>query len=274
MEEAKIIRSQVTSLMKLGGFSLHKWASNTEEALENVSRDTENNTTMDLDKDGTSRTLGIKWNRNGDRFQYNIKLETPALITKRSILSSISQIFDPLGLLAPILITAKIMMQTLWKPGLEWDEVLPTDLSSDWSRYSAQLKELDGLDIKRKAFDYNSNRDIQLHGFSDASEKAYGACIYARCINQNKVQIHLLCAKSRVAPIKTVSIPRLELCGAQLLAQLMKKVKDALKIKIQQTFYWTDSSIVLHWLKSANKKLPVFVAHRVGEIQDLTSITD
>lgn len=90
VEEAKAIRNQVTSLMKLGGFSLHKWASNTEEALENVSRDTEDNTTLDLDKDGISRILGVKWNRKGDIFQYNIKLEQPALITKRSILSSIS----------------------------------------------------------------------------------------------------------------------------------------------------------------------------------------
>lgn len=267
IEETKLIRDATASLLLKEGFVLRKWASNSKVLLEEIPNDMETNVTLNLNKDCTFRTLGVKWSPSRDTFQYSIEIKSTAVHTKRSILSSISQIFDPLGLLAPVLITAKIIMQTLWKLKVDWDQSLSSDVTSDWSRYVAHLKELDGLNIKRNVFSHDSNANIQLHGFCDASEKAYGACIYMRSNDeQGSIQVYLLCAKFRVAPIKTLSIPRLELCEVQLLVQLMKKAKNALELDIHRTFYWTDSSIVLHWLKSTDKKLSVFVAHRVGEI--------
>lgn len=182
------------------------------------------------------------------------------------MLSSIAQIFDPFGLLAPVILTAKIWMQELWKLQIGWDEDLPTDIATKWVNYAEELQHLDDFCVRRQVRTNDLNSETQLHSFSDASERAYGACVYMRSFNEDgSTQIRLLCAKSRVAPVKTVSIPRLELCGAQLLAQLINKVKNSLDMRIDKIHYWTDSLIILQWIKATNKKLPVFVAHRVGD---------
>lgn len=102
-------------------------ASNNEELLEDIPKNVENTIVLDLDKDSTSRTLDVEWNRAKNMFQYSIKIESSASHTKRSILASIARIFDPLGLLTPVLITAKILMQSLWKLKIDWDESLPPD---------------------------------------------------------------------------------------------------------------------------------------------------
>ncbi|XP_024868253.1 uncharacterized protein LOC112452346, partial [Temnothorax curvispinosus] len=236
LQEALIIRDQVAALLLSGGFVLRQWASNNEDLLKDIPGNVMDNAILELDKDGSVKTLGVKWNHAKDAFQYSIKIAIPVSCTKRSMLSSIAQIFDPLGLLAPYL-----------------------------NRFC----------IPRQVVENHPDAEIQLHGFCDASERAYGACVYIRYLDHNKSpQVYLLCAKSRVAPLKIISIPRLELCGAQLLAQLLDKIKASLYIKIKKVSYWTDSQIVLCWIRATNKKMPVFVAHRVGEIQELTSVED
>lgn len=113
--------------------------------------------------------------------------------------------------------------------------------------------------------------NIQIHGFLDASGRAYGACVYIRTTSsQDQITTRLLCSKSRVAPLKSIALPRLELCGALLLAQLTSKVLKSLRIPIRQIYYWTDSVIVLHWVKATDKTWNTFVAHGIGEIQRLS----
>ncbi|XP_011699812.1 PREDICTED: uncharacterized protein LOC105457069 [Wasmannia auropunctata] len=186
----------------------------------------------------------------------------------------VSQIFDPLGLLGPIIITAKIMIQQLWKTQIGWDESLPLELQEKWSHYTKDLQELGKISIPRKIV-VNKSVRREIHGFCDASERAYGACVYMRSVKANgAIEVHLICSKSRVAPIKVLSVPRLELCGAQLLAQLVDKVVSSLEINIDSKHYWTDSQIVIYWLQASNKKLPIFVAHRVGDIQESTSVNN
>ncbi|KMQ87175.1 hypothetical protein RF55_13617 [Lasius niger] len=238
MEEALVIRAQITALLKSGGFALRKWISNSEELLKGFSESSISNTILELDKDGTAKTLGIKWNPSKDVLQYTICVqasETSACI-KRSILSSIfAQIFDPLGLLGPVIVTAKIMIQKLWKLRIDWDESLPSDIYTEWMDYVVKIQELNEFKVQRKVFIYGKDVRFELHGFCDASERAYGACIYVRSIESHGViQTHLLCSKSRVAPVRTISIPRLELCGAELLTKLMDKVKHALEINIKK----------------------------------------
>lgn len=140
IEEAKIICDQTVSLMQKGGFVLRKWTSNNEEILQDIPKDIESNTTLDLNKDGASKTLGVRWNRTKDAFQYSIKIGSSALHTKKSILSNIAQIFDPLGLLASVLIIAKILMKGLWKLKIDWDESMPADISSEWAKYMEHIK--------------------------------------------------------------------------------------------------------------------------------------
>jgi hypothetical protein len=182
----------------------------------------------------------------------------------------IARIYDALGLLAPVIIRAKILLQRVWALKVDWDESLPSDLHSEWNRYYSQLPSLNNIRFPRKTIIKTAN--IELHGFCDASEKAYGVCMYIRTINVDGI-IHsiLLTARSKVAPLKTLTIPRLELSGALLLTSLISIVKNSLTTRICRTVY---SSIVLQWIKSSPHTLKTFVANRVSEIQNKTNIDD
>ncbi|XP_077289894.1 uncharacterized protein LOC143913779 [Arctopsyche grandis] len=117
----------------------------------------------------------------------------------------------------------------------------------------------------------NNAINIQAHGFCDASEKAYGACIYVKCTDQlGNSKCHLVCSRSRVAPLSFVTIPRLELCSAMLLSKLMKSTIDQLTIHINEKYYWTDSTVALHWIRGESCKWTTFVANRVAEIQSIS----
>jgi len=200
-------------------------------------------------------------------------------LTKRTILSRIALIFDPLGFLGPVTLIGKLIMQELWRLKVDWDESIPMDLGTKWRQYEQQLECLSNLEIPRRII-VDQARLIELHGFSDASQHTYGACIYMRSSsNFKEFTTCLVVSKSRVALIKNLSIPRLELCGALLLAQLMDKLKGRLNVQIDTIYYWTDSSIVIHWLRSSSRNWMIFVVqfrlnwtNRVSEIQSLTTV--
>ena len=218
--------------------------------------------------------MGIVWNCPYDILKFTGIPEKPPLLklTKRSILSRIALMFDPLGVLGPSIVLAKIFMQKLWRLKSDWDESLPEELHTEWQSYERELPSLRKITVPRTVIESNFSR-IEIHGFSDAGENAYGACVYIRCISSSNIpRMQLLIAKSRVAPLKTLSIPRLELCGAVLLDELIDKVKKCFTLKIDQTYLWTDSTIVLHWIRSCSRDWTTFVANRVGLIQELTPI--
>lgn len=206
-----------------------------------------------------------------DTFQYHIstRVSNNPRITKRTVLASIARIFNPLGFLGPIIVTAKVILQSLWALRLDWDESLPMELHTKWNKYRSQLEQLNELRIPRVLKMQTSIRN-ELHGFCDASQVAYGACVYLRSTNQNgRHHASLLCSKSRVTSIKTISLPRLELCGAQLLAQLINKLVPILNLKLHAI--WTDSTIVIDWIKCPSRKFSTFVANRIGDIQERTN---
>jgi len=148
-------------------------------------------------------------------------------ITKRHILSEISKIFDPLGLLGPVLLYAKIIMQRCWLIKIGWDESMPQDLLLTWTAFASQLGMLRDLMINRRVL-IDNPICVELHGFCDASRDGYGACVYVRSTNANgQVEVRLACAESRIKPLKETTIPKLELCGALILARLQKSVIDA-----------------------------------------------
>lgn len=166
-----------------------------------------------------------------------------------------------------------MLLQVLWQLKLSWDESLPIHLYTEWRRYQESLLHLNSLQIDRNAVPYKNT--IELHGFCDASEKAYGACIYVRSMNdKGHISSKLLCSKSRVAPLQSTTIPRLELCAAVLLARLMVKVESTLSLKIDHKFYWTDSTIVLAWINTTTRQLKTFAANRVAEIQTTTTSSE
>ncbi|XP_076384582.1 uncharacterized protein LOC143263683 [Megalopta genalis] len=274
IQEALTLRNELTQLLHSAGLNIRQWASNDQELLSGLP-DQNINQKLHLGESSTIKTLGIVWDSAEDSITYTVKPLTHASrVTKRSISSEIAKIYDPLGLLGPIIIVAKLLLQKLWTLKVDWDETLPMSLHTQWTRYYTQLPLLNNVKFHRKTI-ITAASDIELHGFCDASEKAYGACIYLRSTNaQGETQVELLAAKSKVAPLKSQSIPRLELCGALLLTALLNTILRALHIQIDRTILWTDSTIVLHWLNASPHTLKTFVANRVAEIQSKTTISD
>lgn len=271
VEEAREIKKGISQVLASGGFILRKWSSNKPETLLTCD---EPNVEHYISGDSTSKTLGIRWNPHLDTLHYDCPEDYGVLldnkVTKRIILSLISQIFDPLGLLAPVIIKAKLVLQLLWKEKVGWDEEVPQGVLVPWLNLREEFQKLKVFQIERQVI-CTGSRDFQIHGFCDASQKAYGACIFVRSVDQKgDCHVRLLCSKSRVAPLKVISLPRLELCGALLLAKLVKAVLQAIDINPSQIRYWSDSSIVLSWLSREPSTWTTFVANRVAEIQTLS----
>ncbi|XP_033228872.1 uncharacterized protein LOC117180482 [Belonocnema kinseyi] len=164
-----------------------------------------------------------------------------------------------------------MLIQLLWKAGVQWDSSIPVEVHSMWLKFKEQLPLLEEVNFRHLIIASNSI-ELQMHGFCEASEKTYGACIYLRSTdNQGKHHIALVCSKSRVAPVKPVTLPRLELSAALLLARLCTAVKQALEIEIKQIYLWSDSTITLNWIDTEPHLLKTFVANRVAEIQNLAT---
>ncbi|CAK1598356.1 unnamed protein product [Parnassius mnemosyne] len=178
------------------------------------------------------KVLGIFWNRCTDNFEYVINLTDPEEhVTKRKVLSDVARLYDPIGWIAPVIITAKIFIQKLWKACLDWDEKLPENLLSEWLTFRYELANIKNISIPRWLGSKKGSK-LELHAFSYASSVAYAAEIYLRVVNDNnKVHVKLITAKTKVAPIeKEVTIPRLELCGATLAAKLLNEVSQVMDI--------------------------------------------
>lgn len=179
-------------------------------------------------------------------------------------------------LISPFVVIAKIIMQKIWLSNLDWDDQLPGTLLWEWNDFLNSLSDLKKMKIPRNLFSYGKDSviSIELHAFSDASMKCYGTCIYLRvCYNNNKVSCCLIAAKNRIAPLKQLTLPPLELQGALLMANLTTKVRSILKncFPINAIHLWTDSEIVLAWIKAEPSRWTVFVANRVSEIRSKTT---
>jgi len=196
-------------------------------------------------------------------------------VTKREMLSDKTAIFDPLGLIGPLIVRAKIILQSLWREKIDWDDPVPPNIQKQWFEYRTQLSAVNKLSISRKMTNNLKSCVIEVHGFLDASTLAYGCCLYLRCTDDTGIHhTNLICAKSKVSPLKTLSLPQLELCAALLLTRLANKLIPKLQLKISQQYFWTDSKIVLAWIASSSTKWRTFVAHRVAEIQNKTSMNE
>ena len=209
LQTAWNVRNQVVSSLKQVGFNLRRWFEQTR-ADGQTGPDFFNN-----------HTDGRVWK---SRRVENVG--NPLA----SILSEIAQIFDPLGLLAPAIISAKMIMQQTWKLNIGWDETVPQDIYTEWIRYREDLESLNEIRIPRRVIG-SEYINLQLHGFADSSEKAYGACIYLRAADSlGAGSVRLLGAKSRVTQLKQQTLPNLELCAALLLAELFQIVRESLQL--------------------------------------------
>ncbi|XP_018403065.1 PREDICTED: uncharacterized protein LOC108779991 [Cyphomyrmex costatus] len=220
-EKATRLRKEVSELLKKGQFHLRKWRTNSSRILSDINEVEHNDKFLKLDKEGALKVLGLLWEADTDTIQYSVDTSEQDTITRRIIVSQVAQIYDPLGLLGPVLIQG------------------------------------------------NQSQNFDLVGFGDASERAYGACLYAISENdEGKRQSVLICSKSKIAPLKTTSIPRLELNAALMLSKLTTAVVRAFGDRIKQIHLWSDSSIVLYQIKTSPNLLKTYVANRVAKIQE------
>lgn len=283
------LAQNVRNTLDSAKFNLRKWQSNNQKILHTINQTQNTNTeyslehstekpnitekTLDLNESLPNKTLGLNWNSKSDTLFFTINIQTnKRKVTKRVILSLISQVFDPLGLIGPCTVEAKIMMQGLWLDKCGWDDEVSYDIKTKFLSFIESLSAINSLCIPRWVCS-DAIVILELHIFTDASERAYGACVYVRTVNEGgKVTVHLLASKNKVAPLKPVTIPRLELCGALLGTRLCTKVTQSLTKSFDNNcYYWTDSMIVLGWLNTSPSRLKTFVRNRIGEIQNFTS---
>ena len=200
-------------------------------------------------------------------------------MTRRGLLSMSASLYDPLGFVSPISLIPKLILQTLCTLKLNWDDEIPANTAEKMLHWKSGLNGLSSLKIPRCVKFNNQLADssvckTQLHIFSDASEKAYGAAAYIKIYDATNSNITLIMGKSRVAPLKTISIPRLELTAATVAARMYKFITKEFPTKIDKSYFWTDSFIVLKYLQNQSTRFHRFVSHRIQVIQDLTSVSD
>ena len=200
----------------------------------------------------------------------HISMPTQFTSTKWGIISDVSKTFDILGWLAPSILPMKVLFQQLWEHKLGWDDPVPDAYRQKHAKWRTELPLLASVTLSRCYYTSESAITVELHGFSDASEVAYAAVVYLRATYSTQpTTCRLVVAKTKVAPVKTLSIPRLELCGASLLAKLLHSTQQTLSIPVTSTFAWCDSTIVLAWLDGSPKRYKTYVGNRIATVTNL-----
>jgi hypothetical protein len=266
--------NQLTQLLARGGFRLTKWPSNSPRVIASIPPEDRAVGLKDLDicnlgNVKIERALGVQWNISSDQFKFNVIIhEKPS--TRRGILSVMSSIYDPLGFAAPILLPVKTILQDLARQGLKWDDPIPEECDSKWKKWLLELPKLEEFYIDRCVKKNMDNiLSSELHHFCDASADGYGAVVYLRLIDSsNKIHCAFIIGKSRVTPLKVISIPRLELSAATLSVRLDNMVRRELDLHVSKSLFWTDSTSVLKFINNKDKRFLTFVANRIAIIHD------
>lgn len=224
------------------------------------------------------KVLGIPWNKSRDTLKFDlsniVKDATKEPVTKRILLSTIARFYDPHGLISAVILPLKMLFQEVCLMKVDWDSPLPNEINDRWKSIIDDINLVSEIEFPRcllPGVESDEIKSVELHGFSDASKIAYGANVYLRIETSNGISSHLIASKTRIAPLKTETIPRLELLAALLLAKLITSVSNALRnsIKIDKLVCWSDSQIVLWWIYREPKDFKVFVSNRLLQIRDL-----
>ena len=266
-EEAIELCNQLNQIWQEAGMTPKKWLSNNLE-VNSIFRETKDPPQLQFkdEEDINIKTLGIGWKAMKDIFLFSVKEMKPKQITKRECLSIIAQIFDPLGLISPIVVKAKILMQQLWISGLNWDDKIADDLNTRIHKWIEECQDIKEISIPR-CLNPTNQPEIEIHIFADASEEAYGAVAYARTVSENTIYSRIIAAKSKIAPIKCKSIPRLELMAACLGVALGEKITWALEQDLTKITFWSDSVDVLWWITQPSTATPYGRGRRHGTLR-------
>ena len=264
------------SMCSAGGFILTKVISNSRAVIESLPASKISKSMENLDIIEPSwpieRALGVTWCIESDAFCFRINL-TDVPLTRRGILSSISSIYDPLGLVAPFLLKGRKVLQKITAETSRWDDEVKQEHIQEWDNWRRGLPALSTLNIDRcyKPHDFGESIEASLHCFSDAAMLGYGVALYLRQVNKfGKIHVSLVLGKSRVSPLKPITIPRLELTAATVSSKVAKMVRRQINIESLDEFYWIDSQIVLGYITNEARRFRIFVANRVQLINENT----
>jgi transposase InsO family protein len=283
-EEAIMVQQQICEIHSKGGFKLCNWLSNSMAVIKAIPQDlrASNFKSLDMSEVKTERVLGLFWKPDQDIITFSLSylkaqvdiMQGKKIPTKRSILSLFMSIYDPLGFLSILSIKARMILQSVWRSKIGWEDPIPEELRNPWNEWICELEKIPSFSLPRCYSKLLSKaEEVQLHVFGDGSQEAFGAVAYLRISHSSSVEVVFVMSKAKVAPLKALSIPRLELQAAVLGARLAEFIKTELDVTIHKIVYWSDSLSVIGQIRADGKRFQHFVGHRIGEIQHLTEVS-
>lgn len=274
-ERAMLLAEWLRRLLAKGGFRLTKWLSNSRKVIESIpeSERAESVKEICLNKLPVERALGVQWNVESDTFGFKIVVKDRPT-TRRGLLSIVASVYDPLGFAAPYILPAKAVLQDLCRAKIGWDDTIPSEHLQRWLKWLEDLPKLEALKVDRclKPKNFTDIVTAEIHHFSDASQQGYGAVSYLRTTDVNgNVHCSFVMAKSRLAPLKSITIPRLELMAAVVSTRLDKMFRTETNLPVHESVFWTDSTCVLRYIENESKRFQTFVANRITTIRNASS---
>ncbi|XP_062706872.1 uncharacterized protein LOC134283936 [Aedes albopictus] len=281
--EAIALASNVKQIHAAAGFEMRNWISNSATLLEALDEPKTEEKDLTIAEEGvTEKVLGLWWNTNTDCFTFKVSPRyDPELIsgmripTKREVLRTLMMIFDPLGLIGHFLMFLKVILQEIWRTSVTWDDPIEEIQFEKWLQWLKVLPEVEKVEVPRcyrSTISIESAMEVQMHVFVDASENGFAAVVYLRFQQGNLTETALVGSKTRVAPLKFLSIPRSELQACVIGARFSTSILKSLTVKVDRRFFWTDSSDVISWINSDHRRYSQFVAFRISEILDTTEM--
>ena len=247
------VRNESIKIFESMKMKMHKWKCNV----------------LDIAEPTFTSILGLMWDTSSDSFSVNFPVNSDVK-TKRELTGLVCSLFDPLGFYSPFVIKLKILLQDVWQSKLDWDDRFPENICHEIQSIQNDIEKINAHKIPRHIGVFDSvNSTIEIHAFADASLRAYAACVY---IVVDNVSSFLLISKTRLAPKKTITLPRLELMGCLIASRLLKTVLTDLNIKVSALHAWSDSKVALCWIQGNSKTFKQFVENRVSEIRSLFPI--
>ena len=279
LRDLEVIALEMPAVIEeASGMGLRKIITNHPGVLAKVPAEVRAQEALEIYSEFKGKVLGIKWDVKRDVFYFTFNSEKLAGVinhTRRSMLSVASGIFDLPGLISPLVIPGKLLFQKATKLKLSWDESVPDAIAQPWRQWLSSLENLECLQVPRCIKPFNvedGNVTLQIHTFADASLEAYAAVSYLRCedLTSGEITCRLIKSKAKVAPIKPVTVPRLELQACLIAARLSNTILLDMKLNDIESHYWSDSKIALGYVQNSTKRYHMFVSNRVGEISTLT----
>ena len=275
-DKATKLAQEVNIVLQKGGFMIKCWQFSGDDSAKDADG-VEQITSLLKGSTNETCVLGINWNSIKDEITFHIESniliekipKTPSgFLTRRKVLHIVMYIYDPMGILSPFILKAKVLLRKTWELRLGWDVQLPTEMQESWKRFFSSLGKIENIKLSRSLTPSNTVGDPWLILFSDGSEIAYGFVGYIRWKRKNgSYWCRLIMSKSRISPLHKVTIPRMELNAAVLSKRGKQVIQNEMRMKFEKVIHLIDSLTVLNMLHKTSTRFQIYEGSRIGEIQ-------